>query len=354
MWISANFCVTDVDGTGRPGGRVAIGTVNDREFPPRLGRALVLRGTAAGLEFVFGTRELDAAWNEIAERLAERPDFYRGSQATAIFGSEAPGDDAVGRLLAASAAFGITLGGFYGGEAIAAVAARYAVAYLGEPPRRTVASFERKRAARAERSADLTEKARSLDPDFAGARADIATRRARGESSVPKPVFAPAKFLGPAAPVSVVLPAAAADASETSLASGTTTSKPNATPPAEASGPGLAAPAHGTLYHRGTLRGGQTLQQQGSIVVVGDVNPGAELVASGDIVVFGALRGTAHAGAQGDATARVFALELAPTQLRIAAFIAAGDEAHRGKAAEVAYIEGDRIAIALYAHPGAR
>ena len=69
-----------------------------------------------------------------------------------------------------------------------------------------------------------------------------------------------------------------------------------------------------TLYHVGTLRGGQSLHNLGNIVVVGDVNPGAELVASGDIVVFGALRGVAHAGAQGDAGARVYAIELAPTQ----------------------------------------
>ena len=80
-----------------------------------------------------------------------------------------------------------------------------------------------------------------------------------------------------------------------------------------------------TLYHRGTLRGGQALHNLGNLVVVGDVNPGAELVASGDIVVFGALRGVAHAGAQGDRAARVIALELAATQLRIATAIASGD-----------------------------
>ena len=88
--------------------------------------------------------------------------------------------------------------------------------------------------------------------------------------------------------------------------------------------------APGTLYHVGTLRGGQALHHVGNIVVVGDVNPGAELVATGDIVVFGRLAGVAHAGAQGEQTARVFALDLDATQLRIATFIAAdsGDEAH--------------------------
>jgi septum site-determining protein MinC len=107
-----------------------------------------------------------------------------------------------------------------------------------------------------------------------------------------------------------------------------------------------------TLYHSGTLRGGQTLQQVGNIVVVGDVNPGAELVASGDIVVFGALRGTAHAGAQGDATARVIALELAATQLRIATFIAADDGKRKARGAEVAFVENERIAIAPFDRKG--
>ncbi|MBD5654027.1 MAG: septum site-determining protein MinC, partial [Candidatus Eremiobacteraeota bacterium] len=112
------------------------------------------------------------------------------------------------------------------------------------------------------------------------------------------------------------------------------------------------APVPATLYHRGSLRGGQALQQLGSIVVVGDVNPGAELVATGDIVVFGSLRGTAHAGAQGDVAARVLALELAPTQLRIATLIAADFGAERAREPEVAFIEGDRIAIAPHVKVG--
>jgi len=253
-------------------------------------------------------------------RLAERPDFYRGSQATAIFNGELPDEGALTRFLATVTGYGIVLRGFYGGDELGALAERHALPYLGEPPRPAVTDIERKRAARAYKAVELTEKARSLEADFAGARADIANRRARGEASVPKPVF------GPPAPA-----------------------EPTAAPAAAA----LAAPAPpSTLYHRGTLRGGQSLQQAGSLVVVGDVNPGAELVATGDIVVFGSLRGTAHAGAQGDAKARVFALELAPTQLRIATLIAADDGARRPREPEVAFVEGGRITLAPYAKIG--
>ena len=84
-------------------------------------------------------------------------------------------------------------------------------------------------------------------------------------------------------------------------------------PPARRRRPGcaLVETPPGTLYHVGTLRGGQTLHHAGNIVVVGDVNPGAELVATGDILVFGRLAGVAHAGAQGDENARIYALDLA-------------------------------------------
>lgn len=73
-----------------------------------------------------------------------------------------------------------------------------------------------------------------------------------------------------------------------------------------------------TLFIHHTLRSGQSVRYEGSVVIIGDVNPGAEVIAGGDIVVMGALRGMAHAGAAGDVTAIVAAQWLEPTQLRIA------------------------------------
>ncbi len=75
------------------------------------------------------------------------------------------------------------------------------------------------------------------------------------------------------------------------------------------------------LVHR-TLRSGFSLQSPGHVVVIGDVNPGAEIIAGGDVLVWGRLRGLVHAGAEGDESAVVCALELSPTQLRIAGQIA--------------------------------
>jgi len=72
---------------------------------------------------------------------------------------------------------------------------------------------------------------------------------------------------------------------------------------------------------RGALRSGRRVESTGHVVVIGDVNPGAEIFAGGDVIVWGKLRGLVHAGAHGDQTAVVCALELVPTQLRIAEFI---------------------------------
>ena len=46
-----------------------------------------------------------------------------------------------------------------------------------------------------------------------------------------------------------------------------------------------------TKFHRGSLRSGQKIETEGSLVIIGDVNSGAEVIASDNIVVLGALRG---------------------------------------------------------------
>lgn len=84
------------------------------------------------------------------------------------------------------------------------------------------------------------------------------------------------------------------------------------------------------LLVRRTLRSGYQLKYAGHVVVMGDVNPGAEIIAGGCILVWGALRGSAHAGAEGDEQAVICALDLSPTQLRIATSIALPPQ-RRGK-----------------------
>lgn len=72
------------------------------------------------------------------------------------------------------------------------------------------------------------------------------------------------------------------------------------------------------LFLSKTLRSGTRIEFPGHVVVLGDVNPGAEVVAEGNVIVWGRVRGMIHAGAGGDKTVVICALDLSPTQLRIA------------------------------------
>jgi septum site-determining protein MinC len=97
---------------------------------------------------------------------------------------------------------------------------------------------------------------------------------------------------------------------------------------------------------RKTLRSGQSIQHAGHITLIGDVNPGAEVVAGGDVIVWGKLRGTVHAGAMGDDRAVVCALQLAPSQIRIAMHIARPpDRGRPPKVPEIASVQEDRIVV---------
>ena len=77
-----------------------------------------------------------------------------------------------------------------------------------------------------------------------------------------------------------------------------------------------------TVVVNRTLRGGQEVRTESSVLVFGNVNPGAQIIAGGSIDVRGFCRGTVHAGAFGDQTACIVADKLRPIQIRIADLIA--------------------------------
>jgi len=80
------------------------------------------------------------------------------------------------------------------------------------------------------------------------------------------------------------------------------------------------------LWLNKTIRSGTRIEFAGHIVVLGDVNPGAEVIAGGSVIVWGRLRGVVHAGAHGNRQAVVCALDMSPTQLRVAEEIAVSPE----------------------------
>lgn len=71
-------------------------------------------------------------------------------------------------------------------------------------------------------------------------------------------------------------------------------------------------------FYRGTLRSGQVLETETSVVIIGDVNPGAQVISKGNIVILGCCMGNIYAGATGDRNCFAAALTMKPMQIRIA------------------------------------
>lgn len=97
------------------------------------------------------------------------------------------------------------------------------------------------------------------------------------------------------------------------------------------------------IFVRRTLRSGVIVEYPGHIVIIGDVNPGAQIIAAGDVVVWGKLRGVVHAGAGGNESAVVCALDLSPTQLRIAGSIAITPKRRGKPQPETAHLENGQV-----------
>jgi septum site-determining protein MinC len=117
---------------------------------------------------------------------------------------------------------------------------------------------------------------------------------------------------------------------------------------------GMAEP----LYLETTLRSGADIHHSGTVVILGDVNAGSAVVAEGDILVWGRLRGVAHAGSKGNTRCLIMAVQMEPTQLRIADFVARPPETPPAQYhPEVAYVTPQgaiRIARAADFHRGGK
>lgn len=72
-------------------------------------------------------------------------------------------------------------------------------------------------------------------------------------------------------------------------------------------------------FYRGTLKKGQSLETEHSVIILGDVNPGAKIFSKKDVIVLGALLGEVHAGVASEDEEEHFvcALEFSPEKLKI-------------------------------------
>jgi septum site-determining protein MinC len=104
------------------------------------------------------------------------------------------------------------------------------------------------------------------------------------------------------------------------------------------------------IYLQMTVRSGMDIRHEGTVIIMGDVNPGGEIFAAGDIIVWGRLRGIAHAGYPNNPQCLIMALQMEPTQLRIADRVARAPETPPPQfEPEIAYVtpQGIRIARAM-------
>ncbi len=107
----------------------------------------------------------------------------------------------------------------------------------------------------------------------------------------------------------------------------------------------------GGLVVERTVRSGQRIEHPGDVIIIGDVHAGAEIIAGRHVIVWGKLHGVVHAGALGDESAVVCALDLAPTQLRIADHIARSPEERRRRPVpEMARVHRGRIEAVPWPH----
>jgi len=102
------------------------------------------------------------------------------------------------------------------------------------------------------------------------------------------------------------------------------------------------------------FRSGQKIAVLGDLVIIGDINPGAEVIAGGDIIVFGRVAGgLVHAGVENNDKAKIFALELSPTQMRIGKFLGRAPDENTGKnGPEVAKVKNGRIVVEKHSGRG--
>ena len=104
-------------------------------------------------------------------------------------------------------------------------------------------------------------------------------------------------------------------------------------------------------FYRGTLKNGEILETESSIVILGDVYPGCAIISAKDIIILGGLFGEAYAGGNGNPGHYVAALEMSPEKLKIGDFKYIAKEkiskwSIRAKVQpKIAYVKAEKVVI---------
>lgn len=104
-----------------------------------------------------------------------------------------------------------------------------------------------------------------------------------------------------------------------------------------------------TKFIRKTVRGGQSINFPGNIVIIGDVNSGAEVTAAGNIIVLGSIKGHVRAGSGGNTKSIISAFLMQPELMQICDVITiAPDDGDKPSYPEVAKIKDGSIVVEPY------
>lgn len=70
-------------------------------------------------------------------------------------------------------------------------------------------------------------------------------------------------------------------------------------------------------FYKGSLKSGQVLETDSSIIILGDVHPGANVISKKDIIIIGGLYGNAYAGGNGETGHYIIALDISAECIKV-------------------------------------
>ncbi|MEN8077503.1 septum site-determining protein MinC [Clostridioides difficile] len=104
-----------------------------------------------------------------------------------------------------------------------------------------------------------------------------------------------------------------------------------------------------TKFIKKTIRGGQSVDYPGNIIIIGDINSGAEVSAGGNIIVLGSIKGHVRAGTGGNKKSIIAAFLMQPELMQISDVLTISpDDGVKPSYPEVAKIKDGYIVVEPY------
>ena len=104
-----------------------------------------------------------------------------------------------------------------------------------------------------------------------------------------------------------------------------------------------------TKFIKKTIRGGQSVDYPGNIIIIGDINSGAEVSAGGNIIVLGSIKGHVRAGTGGNKKSIIAAFFMQPELMQISDILTISpDDGLKPSYPEVAKIKDGYIVVEPY------